>query len=121
MPSSLSCINICNVSSPGRVKPDSGRVNPKTPVGSNQRLRSGQTKDSGGVKPKTPVGSNQRLLSGQTKDYRIGICCFSAKHAALTYGVRATSLVGPDRSLWFDLTGVFGLTRPGYCVFESFQ
>jgi hypothetical protein len=21
--------------------------------------------------------------SGQTKDYRIGICCFSAKHAAL--------------------------------------
>jgi hypothetical protein len=45
----------------GRVKPDSGRVKPKTPVGSNQRLRSGQTKDSGGVKPKTPVGSNQRL------------------------------------------------------------
>jgi hypothetical protein len=23
------------------------------------------------------------LLSGQTKDYKIGICCFSAKHAAL--------------------------------------
>ena len=23
------------------------------------------------------------LASGQTKDYRIGICCFSAKHAAL--------------------------------------
>ena len=23
-------------------------------------------------------------LSGQTKDYKIGICCFSAKHAALT-------------------------------------
>jgi hypothetical protein len=22
-------------------------------------------------------------LSGQTKDYKIGICCFSAKHAAL--------------------------------------
>jgi len=22
--------------------------------------------------------------SGQTKDYKIGICCFSAKHAALT-------------------------------------
>ena len=21
--------------------------------------------------------------SGQTKDYRIGVCCFSAKHAAL--------------------------------------
>ena len=52
----------------GRVKPDSGRIKPKTPVGSNQRLRSGQTKDSGGVKPKTPVGSNQRLRSGQTKD-----------------------------------------------------
>ena len=25
-------------------------------------------------------------LSGQTKDYEIGICCFSAKHAAL--GIR---------------------------------
>ena len=23
------------------------------------------------------------LKSGQTKDYKIGICCFSAKHAAL--------------------------------------
>ena len=23
------------------------------------------------------------LRSGQTKDYKIGICCFSAKHAAL--------------------------------------
>jgi len=23
------------------------------------------------------------LLSGQTKDYKIGICCFSANHAAL--------------------------------------
>ena len=23
------------------------------------------------------------LLSGQTKDYKIGICCFSAKHAAI--------------------------------------
>jgi tRNA U38,U39,U40 pseudouridine synthase TruA len=27
-------------------------------------------------------GFNPR--SGQTKDYRIGICCFSAKHTALT-------------------------------------
>ena len=25
----------------------------------------------------------------QTKDYKIGICCFSTEHAALTYGVRA--------------------------------
>jgi hypothetical protein len=23
------------------------------------------------------------LWSGQTKDYKIGVCCFSAKHAAL--------------------------------------
>jgi len=23
------------------------------------------------------------MWSGQTKDYKIGICCFSAKHAAL--------------------------------------
>jgi hypothetical protein len=24
-----------------------------------------------------------RVRSGQTKDYKIGICCFSSKHAAL--------------------------------------
>ena len=24
-----------------------------------------------------------KLRSGQTKDYKIGICCFSAKHTAL--------------------------------------
>jgi hypothetical protein len=29
-------------------------------------------------------------LSGQTKDYKIGICCFSAKHASL----RKKSMVG---------------------------
>jgi hypothetical protein len=29
------------------------------------------------------------LRSGQTKDYTIGMCCFSAKHAALRLGVRA--------------------------------
>ena len=49
----------------------------------------------GRVKPRTKlhrwcmVGSNQGLncigdvWSGQTKDYKIGICCFSTKHAAL--------------------------------------
>jgi hypothetical protein len=30
--------------------------------------------------------------SGQTKDYKIGICCFSAKHAALTRIVRFVRL-----------------------------
>ena len=29
------------------------------------------------------VGRGFEPLSGQTKDYKIGICCFSAKHAAL--------------------------------------
>ena len=29
------------------------------------------------------VGRGFELRSGQTKDYKIGICCFSAKHAAL--------------------------------------
>jgi hypothetical protein len=29
------------------------------------------------------VGYVLEPLSGQTKDYKIGICCFSAKHAAL--------------------------------------
>jgi hypothetical protein len=31
--------------------------------------------------------------SGQTKDYEIGICCFSAKHAALR---RKSRLVGSE-------------------------
>ena len=31
--------------------------------------------------------------SGQTKDYEIGICCFSAKHAALR---RKIKLVGSE-------------------------
>jgi hypothetical protein len=29
------------------------------------------------------VDSGLEPRSGQTKDYKIGICCFSAKHAAL--------------------------------------
>jgi hypothetical protein len=29
------------------------------------------------------VDSGFEPRSGQTKDYKIGICCFSAKHAAL--------------------------------------
>ena len=29
------------------------------------------------------VGCGFETLSGQTKDYKIAICCFSAKHAAL--------------------------------------
>ena len=29
------------------------------------------------------VDSKFELRSGQTKDYKIGMCCFSAKHAAL--------------------------------------
>jgi hypothetical protein len=29
------------------------------------------------------VGHGLALYSGQTKDYKIGICCFSAKHSAL--------------------------------------
>jgi hypothetical protein len=29
------------------------------------------------------VGSRCEFISGQTKDYTIGMCCFSAKHAAL--------------------------------------
>jgi hypothetical protein len=31
--------------------------------------------------------------SGQTKDYKIGICCYSAKHAALR---RKSRLVGSE-------------------------
>jgi len=31
----------------------------------------------------SPVDRGFELRSGQTKDYEIGICCFSAMHAAL--------------------------------------
>jgi hypothetical protein len=39
------------------------------------------------MQPLSVVDRWFELRSGQIKDYRIGICCFSAKHAAL--GVRA--------------------------------
>jgi phosphotransferase system IIA component len=29
------------------------------------------------------IGRGFEPLSGQTKDYKIGICCFSAKHARI--------------------------------------
>ena len=34
--------------------------------------------------------------SGQTKDYEIGICCFSAKHAALTWWQVVTDTFGKN-------------------------
>jgi hypothetical protein len=40
--------------------------------------------------------------SGETKDYEIGICCFSAKHAALR-----------RKSKDWLVRIVFGFTRPG--------
>ena len=39
------------------------------------------------------ASSGLEPLSGQTKDYKIGICCFSAKHAALR---RKSRLVGSE-------------------------
>jgi hypothetical protein len=39
--------------------------------------------DTGGVLASSAVDRGFRSRSGQTKDYKIGICCFSAKHAAL--------------------------------------
>jgi hypothetical protein len=36
----------------------------------------------------------------QTKDYKIGICCFSAKHAALA---RKSRLVGPQSGQCFQV------------------
>ena len=35
------------------------------------------------VLPSSAVDRGFEPRSGQTKDYKIGICCFSAKHAAL--------------------------------------
>ena len=34
--------------------------------------------------------------SGQAKDYKIGICCFSAKHAALNFKDNEQRLVGSE-------------------------
>jgi hypothetical protein len=45
------------------------------------------------------------LGSGQTKDYKIGICCFSAKHAAL--GRKSKDLLARDQdnvSEWGDMS-----------------
>jgi hypothetical protein len=36
-----------------------------------------------GVHASSAVDRGFESRSGQTKDYKIGICCFSAKHAAL--------------------------------------
>ena len=36
-----------------------------------------------GVLALSAVDRGFESQSGQTKDYKIGICCFSAKHAAL--------------------------------------
>ena len=37
----------------------------------------------GSVLASSTVDRGFEIWSGQTKDYKIGICCFSAKHAAL--------------------------------------
>ena len=38
-------------------------------------------------------GWNRSIQTGQTKDYKIGICCFPAKHATLR---RKSRLVGSE-------------------------
>jgi hypothetical protein len=43
--------------------------------------------------------------SGQTKDYRIGICCFSVKHAALRRNRKAWLARNQDNvSEWGDMS-----------------
>ena len=37
--------------------------------------------------------------SGQTKDYKFGICCFSAKHAALRRKIKEVLLIDKRSSL----------------------
>ena len=44
-------------------------------------------------------------LSGQTKDYKIGICCFSTKHAALRRKSRDwLALNQNNMSEWSDMS-----------------
>ena len=48
-------------------------------------------------------GSEPR--SGPTKDYKIGICCFSAKHAALRRKSEDWLALNPDNvSEWGDMS-----------------
>jgi hypothetical protein len=43
--------------------------------------------------------------SGQTKDYKIGICCFSAKHAALRRKSKVWLALNQDNvSEWGDMS-----------------
>ena len=45
------------------------------------------------------------LRSGQTKDYEIGICCFSAKHAALRRKIKDWLARNQDNvSEWGDMS-----------------
>jgi hypothetical protein len=45
------------------------------------------------------------LRSGQTKDYKIGICCFSAKHAALRSKSKDWLAQNPNNvSEWGDMS-----------------
>ena len=45
------------------------------------------------------------LRSGQTKNYKISICCFSAKHAALRSKSKVWLARNQDNvSKWFDIS-----------------
>jgi hypothetical protein len=48
----------------------------------------------------TAVDRGIEPLSGQTKDYKIGICCFSAKHATLRRKTRSQDIC----SEWGDMS-----------------
>jgi len=52
---------------------------------------------------------------GQTKDYKIGICCFSAKHAAL----RRKSKDGLARFRIMCLSGATCTLVPADCFFSE--
>ena len=59
------------------------------------------------------------LGSGQTKDYKIGICCFSAKHAAL--GRKSKDLLPRDQdnvSEWGDMS-IRGLLVQWACTIKT--
>jgi hypothetical protein len=47
-------------------------------------------------------------LSGQTKDYKIGICCFSTKHAALRRKSKDWLARNQNNmSEWSDMSNLF--------------
>ena len=71
----------------------------------NQKHRIGGVMVS--VLSSSAVDHGFELRSGQTKDYTIGICCFSAKHAALRR--KSKDWLAPRISIMCPIGTIYGI------------